>query len=119
MDYQEIEVNNSIAPQSPNNMATASLVMGIIACVTCCCCFGGFIFGGLSIIFAILSRTERELRGQALAGIILSVIAIMLSIGALIFYMVYMDEVMMPMPGYQNFFDSLTIFPWFLTGGGI
>jgi len=119
MDYQEIEVNDSITPRSPNNMATASLVMGIIACVTCCCCYGGFIFGGLSIIFAILSRTERELRGQALAGIILSVIAIMLSIVALIILLVYMDQEMLQMPGYSRFFDLLTIFPWFLTGGGI
>jgi len=82
MDF--IEVNDSITPQSPNNMATASLVMGIIACVTCCC-LGGFLFGGLGIIYAILSHTERELRGQALAGIILSVIAMLLSLMGLIF----------------------------------
>lgn len=119
MDYQEIEVYDSITPQSPNNMATASLVMGIIACVTGCCCCGGFVFGGLGIIFAILSRTEGKLRGQALAGIILSAIAVLLSIVALIFLMAYRNEVTPGMPGYSSFFDSLTILPWFLTGGGI
>lgn len=62
-----------------NNMATASLVMGILSLVLLCC-YGGLLFGGLGILFAILSRTGDRLSGQAQAGLILSVIALTISI---------------------------------------
>ena len=40
----------------PNYMETAALVLGILSVVTCCCRFGGSIFGALAIVFALLSR---------------------------------------------------------------
>ncbi len=61
-------------------MATASLVMGILGLVTACCCYGGFIFGGLGILFALLSRPDGKLHGRAMAGMILSIVAIVLSL---------------------------------------
>lgn len=87
MDYQE----NTIIPagpdnqyvqqeQPPNHMATASLVMGILGLVFFCCCYGGFLFGGLGILFALLSRTEKHLEGRARAGLVLSVIALICSL---------------------------------------
>lgn len=62
-----------------NNMATASMIMGILALVFLCC-YGGLLFGSLGILFAVLSRTEGRLTGQAQAGLILSVIGLVLGI---------------------------------------
>lgn len=61
-----------------NNMALASLIMGIIGIVTFCSCYGGLIFGSLGIIFALLSKTEDHFEGYAKAGLITSVIALVL-----------------------------------------
>lgn len=75
--YQDNQISTPVEPmpeQSPNHMATASLVMGILAVVTCCCYFVAFIFGGLGIIFALLSRTDEKMCGQAKAGLILSIV---------------------------------------------
>ena len=59
-----------------NNMALASLIMGIIGIVTSCCCFGGLIFGSLGIVFALLSKTQDRFEGNALAGLITSIIGL-------------------------------------------
>lgn len=90
MDYQGQETNYTVTEyqpassqetkQPPNAMAAASLVMGILALVTCCCCYGGMIFGGLGILFALLSRGDGSLEGQAKAGMILSIIGLILGI---------------------------------------
>lgn len=64
--------------QSPDNMATASLVMGILGTVTCCCYYSAFIFGGLGILFALLSKTEEHFCGKAKAGLALSIAGIVL-----------------------------------------
>lgn len=85
MDYMENEnvygkPQQKQQEQSPNGMATASLVMGILALVTCCCWYGGLIFGGLGILFALLSRGSGKMEGSATAGLILSITAIALVI---------------------------------------
>lgn len=59
-----------------NNMALASLIMGIIGIVTSCCCFGGLIFGSLGIVFALLSKTQDHFEGNAVAGLITSIIGL-------------------------------------------
>lgn len=78
------EYNNYNTFEQPqktqNNMALASLVMGIIGIVTSCCCYGGLIFGSLGILFALLSRTEGRFEKYAKAGLITSIIAIALVI---------------------------------------
>jgi hypothetical protein len=50
--------------------------MGIIGIVTSCCCFGGLIFGSLGIVFALLSKTQERFEGNAVAGLITSIIGL-------------------------------------------
>lgn len=69
-----------------DNMALASLIMGIIGIVTSCCCFGGVIFGILGIVFAVLSRNEGRFEGNSLAGLITSIIAVVLTMLLSFFY---------------------------------
>jgi hypothetical protein len=75
-------------PERPaqNNMALASLVMGILGIITSCCCYGGLIFGSLGILFALLSKTEDRFEGYAKAGLITSSIAFVLVVLVVIIF---------------------------------
>ena len=91
----DIEQNNAVNFQQPpqkkqNNMALASLIMGIIGIVTACSCYGGFIFGSLGIVFALLSKTEDHYEGNAKAGLITSIIAMVLAMFAIIAFITWM-----------------------------
>lgn len=68
-----------------NGMATAALVMGLIAIISTFSTGMGFIFGALGIIFALLSRRERTMEKMALAGLILSIIGTVASIVTITF----------------------------------
>ncbi len=72
-----------------NSMALASLIMGIIGIVTFCCCYGGLIFGSLGIVFALLSKTEDHFEGNAIAGLITSTIALVLTVIVFILYVAF------------------------------
>lgn len=61
-----------------NNLALASMILGIVSIVVCCCCFGGVILGSLAVILACLSRVETSFTGQAKAGLITGMIGICL-----------------------------------------
>lgn len=77
-------------PVADNNlgkgMATASLVLGILGLLFfCCCTYLGIILGALAIIFACVSRSQAGyFRGLAMAGLILGIIATLISIVAII-----------------------------------
>lgn len=77
-NYENTRQQPVKSPQS--NMALASLVMGILGLVTLCSCFGGVIFGSLGIIFALLSKTDDCFEGYAKAGLVTSIIAVILGI---------------------------------------
>lgn len=79
-ENQEPVIPESTEKQPPNNMAAASMVLGILALIMCGCFYTVFPFGGLSILFAFLSRTEGRFRGQARIGIALSVAAMVLCV---------------------------------------
>lgn len=92
-EYQEGRQNsgyNNNVYQQPqntqNNMALASLIMGIIGIVTSWCCCGGLLFGSLGILFALLSKTEGRFDKYAKAGLITSIIAFALLV---VLYLAY------------------------------
>ena len=65
-----------------NGLATASLVMGIIAAIISFVPYANsisFILGIISIVFAIVTLTKKSKSGQAVAGLILSIIALLIS----------------------------------------
>lgn len=76
-EYQNYQAGGSPASsrqngQPANGLATASLVMGILAVVMTCFCYGGLIFGGLGVLFALLSKGNGPMSGRARAGLGLS-----------------------------------------------
>lgn len=73
MDLQEGQKE-----QSSKGLALASMVLGIAS--ICCCCIS-LPIGGLGIVLAILSKREnREMLTQAKAGLITSIIGIVISL---------------------------------------
>lgn len=81
MDYQDMHTegySGTTFKQPPNNMATASLVLGIIALITSCCYYTALPLSGLSILFGLLSRPEGKFSTPAKAGMILSAIALVM-----------------------------------------
>lgn len=80
MDNENSGMYQTDAGKSSAGMATASLVMGILAAVMCCCGGVSVIFGCLGVIFALLSRTGPKMDGKALAGLILSVTGFILTL---------------------------------------
>ena len=69
---------------APNGMATASLVMGILSLVCCWCGYVGIAFGSLGIIFALLSKRDEPMSGQAKTGLTLSIIGLALAVVAIV-----------------------------------
>ncbi len=76
MNLDDLSTYQQPLKNQQNNMALASLIMGIIGIVTSCCCFGGLIFGSLGIVFALLSKTQERFEGNAVAGLITSIIGL-------------------------------------------
>jgi hypothetical protein len=72
--------NNNYGNNQPNGMATAALVLGILAIVSICCVYGSYIFGGIAITLGLLSRgNNKKLSSNALIGTILSIVGMVIS----------------------------------------
>jgi hypothetical protein len=72
-----------------NSFAQAGLIFGILS-VTCCCC--GFPFGILGLVFSLIGLSQinanpelHEGRGMAVAGLILSILSLLLGAGSMFF----------------------------------
>ena len=68
--------------QEKNGLATASLVMGIIAIVFSFAPYVNsisFVLGVISIVFAVITISKKIKNGQAIAGLILSILALLTS----------------------------------------
>lgn len=67
-------------PTPGNLLATASLVCAILGIISVCCLYGAFIFGGLAVIFGLLSRGARKSTvAPAKTAMYLGVAAILIS----------------------------------------
>lgn len=86
--------NNSYASPYSNGQeeiskgfAIASLVMGILSIITCCCSITGILFGILGIIFYCVQQKDSEGKRptQATIGLVLSIIGLVIAVGSIIF----------------------------------
>jgi len=66
-------------PNAGRGLAVASLVMGILALVNMFWMIPGIIFGILGIIFAAVARKKGNRSGMCIAGLIMSIIGLVLS----------------------------------------
>jgi len=72
-------------PLKTNSFATAGLIFGVLSCVICCC---GYPFALLGVIFSLVALTQigssaepQEGRWQAIAGLTLSLVSLLISLG--------------------------------------
>jgi hypothetical protein len=98
MDYNNNEIppvnnqanNNFYSNNQPNGMATAALVLGILAIVSLCCIYGSYIFGGIAITLGLLSRgKDKKLSTNALIGVILSIVGMVISTVIITLYVIF------------------------------
>ena len=105
-DYgQQYQVYNQYsAPQDYSNtgkgMGVASLVLSIVSLVCCC---AGTPCAVLGLIFGIIARKNNPQNNMALAGIIISILGLVWSIGSLVWALV---------TGTLNFYVSPTGTPF-------
>ena len=93
VNYQYNNSYQQPVPSQPGKgMGIASMVLGIIALivtlVSCCMPFGYFlasILGILSIVFGIIAIAKKSGKGMGIAGIICSVVGLLLAIVIIIF----------------------------------
>lgn len=126
-DYNNNNINQPIVngqpPQNKNNMALASLIVGIFACISCCIPPFQFFLGMIGLLLAIFSKKGKPFQGTAMAGLILSIIALVFSVamvayiyivGVLVrtdptFAQMYNEMYNTMMEQYQNFFQSAPV----------
>lgn len=73
--------------QPGSGLCTAAMILGILSIVTACMMtvYLPFIFGGLAIILALLSKGCRKLQGKAVAGIACAAAGLLLNLAVLTF----------------------------------
>ncbi|KAB1434545.1 DUF4190 domain-containing protein [Candidatus Galacturonibacter soehngenii] len=99
--------NNYYNHNQPNSMATAALVLGILAIISICCVYGSYLFGGIAITLALLSRgRNNKLSTNALIGTILSIIGMLIStvIIAILLISIFTSD---RYSDFMNYYESL------------
>lgn len=102
-----------------NNMALASLIVGILSILLCCCGGFGVILGAVGVVLAILSRGREPMENTAKIGLGLSIGGIVLGIVVLImaFAMVGSDEFRSEM--YRNGYGTHEDYSHYFDHGGM
>ena len=85
--------------KTKHGFAVASLVLGIVSVVLCCCTWVGIVCGIVGLVLSILARKAGNTETICKAGLILSIIGLALSIILLIVSLVLAAQ-------YQEFINK-------------
>lgn len=109
-NYNEFNGGNmNFAPQQPgkdpgHGLAIASLVLGIISILSCCCVYLSVLVGVVGVVLAIISKSKSysgTMETMAKVGMTLSIIGVVLSVGYII-----LGVIMMNSPIYQETYQK-------------
>lgn len=89
----------------PNNLAIGSMIVGIFSLISCCIPLLQFILGVAGILLVIFSKRGKPWSGFAIAGLVLSIIAILISV-AMVIYMIVVFQ-MMKDPQFAPLFNDI------------
>lgn len=108
----QVNNNNYYNNNQPNGMATAALVLGILAVVSICCVYGSYLFGGIAITLGLLSRGKNnKLSSNALIGSILSIVGMIISTVIIIITCITLlskyDSVNEFLNDYESYYESI------------
>lgn len=90
-DYYRSPIPSGVPPQKNKNMAIASMVVGIFALISCCCSPLGLTLSIIGIVLVILSKKGAPFSGFAVAGLVLSIIALLGSLFSFAYYMMVLS----------------------------
>ena len=78
---QEMYHRNPEPGNASNGLAVAALICSVLSIVSVCCLYGAFVFGGLAIIFALLSRGARKKTyGAARTALLMGTAGVLISV---------------------------------------
>ena len=109
-NFNDGNFNYTPQPEQPQSndghgLAVASLVVGIISILSCCCIYLAVILGVVGIVLAIISKSKSstgKMETMATIGMILSIIGLVLTIGYFVFGLVVMQT-----PKYQEMYNEI------------
>ena len=97
MEYNQDQYGHpadTVPPKKPqNNMAIASMIVGILALISCCAPPLQFLLGITALLLAIFSKKEQPFCGFAIAGLILAILSLVISI-LMVLYIVWFFSLM-------------------------
>lgn len=105
-DWQPDNHQNKRPANPVNNMALTSMIIGIFGLLLACC-FPPlqFLLGVTSLLLAIFSKKGKPFHGFAIAGLILSILCILVSIAVIAYFALVYS--MMRDPQYAPLFHEL------------
>ncbi len=106
-------------PKKSNNMALASLLLGILSLVLCCCGGFGVILGAVGIVLAILSRGSEPMETSAKVGLGLSIGGIVLGILVLIISFAFVGSEQFRNEMNQNGYGNYENYRHYFEHGGL
>lgn len=107
-DYQFSNPHQGTPPppvKQPNNPALASMIVGIFSLLSCCFPPLQFILGVVGILLVYFSRKGKPWSGFAIAGLVMSILALIISI-CVVIYMVFAYQ-MMKDPRFAPLFNDI------------
>ena len=76
----------------PNGYAIASLILGVVSIVLCCCTCISIVTAILAIVFAALSRGGQPMDRKALGGMICGIIALVMVVVSVVLFCCFVME---------------------------
>ena len=107
--YNQSWQNNSQYNQPPrkekNNLALASMLIGIFSFINCCIPFIQFPLAVTAIVLAIISKKGRPFTGFAIAGLVVGIISVLISLGMTLYWGLVLD--MMQDPEFMEIYNEI------------
>ena len=98
-------ITTNTKQKETNRLAVASMIVGIFAMLTCCIPFIQFPLAVVTIVLVILSKKGKPFNGFAVAGLVLGILAVIISIGMTIYWGVLIS--LMKDPEFMSIYNSL------------
>jgi hypothetical protein len=101
--------NYTPQPEQPqkdpgHGLAIASLVLGILSILSCCCTYLAVILGVVGIVLAIISKSKSltgKMETMALIGMILSILGVVIAVAMIIWSLAFSQT-----PAYQEMMNQ-------------
>lgn len=111
MEYHQEQFNQPAQPanepapgKQQNNMAIFSMIAGILALICCCVPPLQFLLGITALLLAIFSKKGQPFSGFAIAGLILAILSLIISV-LMVLYIVWAYSLMSD-PQYAPLFNE-------------